>query len=256
MRNHKRKPVLLFISLVVVVVTAMATLRGQTEIGKPHKDQRTRTSNDSQFPSVDYDSQESVASEQEEVRRARGNLYKGNGIKEDPRVKIITDTDSLIERLPSLPIPQSDVIVLGEVTKAQAFLSTDKTGVYSEFNVHIDEVLKDKTGGNLSPSAEIVINRSGGRVRFPSGHIQVYTSSGQGMPIANGRYLLFLKHNNAQSFFLLTGYEFRSGLVLPVDNVSSQDIYKSFDETVFLNEIRTSIAGYSNAPSEKGGQKQ
>jgi hypothetical protein len=42
----------------------------------------------------------------------------------------------------ALPTHISNAVVIGEVTDAKAYLSEDRTSVYSEFTIRVGEVLK------------------------------------------------------------------------------------------------------------------
>ena len=64
---------------------------------------------------------------------------------------------------PALPIIQSDAIVIGQVTSAQAHLSSDKTNVYSEFVVRVNDVLKSDRFGLPGVGGFITTTRPGGR---------------------------------------------------------------------------------------------
>jgi hypothetical protein len=72
-------------------------------------------------------------------------------------------------------------VVLGIVTSRDAYLSEDRTGIYSEFTVLVSEVFKDPTKTIIS-GMPISVNRTGGAVRFKSGKFQKYQIAHQGMP--------------------------------------------------------------------------
>ena len=147
---------------------------------------------------------------------------------------------------PALPIAQSNAVIIGEVTNAQAYLSSDKTGVYSEFVVRLDGVLKNDNKNPLISGNVVTVEREGGRVRFPSGHISKLFVVGLGMPRAGRKYLFFLTRNE-QGCRILTGYELRTGRVFPLDSsgVVNFDAYRNADQNTFLNEVRSSIQNTS-----------
>jgi hypothetical protein len=162
--------------------------------------------------------------------------------------------------LPAIPAANSDVIVIGEVADAQAYLSNDKTAVYSEFTISTDDVLKNKS--SLPLSSAISVERFGGAVRFQSGRVQHYRIDKQGVPQVGHRYLFFLKRNeDGQDFSILTGYELRAGRVFALDSAGSNannklpyDDYNGCEESTFLNEVRSAIANPSQVLPEKSGQ--
>lgn len=165
--------------------------------------------------------------------------------------------------LSALPVSRSDAVIIGKVVNAQAHLSNDKTGVYSEFTVHIEEVLKNPEGRELPNDSSIIIDRFGGGVRFPSGKIQYYRIAQQGMPRVGSRYVLFLKKTSEASFSILTGYELSSGVVRPLDGAGCKkkdkqlpfDLYCKSDEMTFFEELRSNLANRP-AGSEKGARHE
>lgn len=79
--------------------------------------------------------------------------------------------------LAPLPFKESDIVITGRVLTANAFLSNDRTNVYSEFSVQIQEVLSNCTNRSLGTTLDV--NREGGSIRFPSGQILYRTTSRQ-----------------------------------------------------------------------------
>jgi hypothetical protein len=148
---------------------------------------------------------------------------------------------------PELPVAQSDAVVLGDVSKTAAYLTEDETGVYSEFTVRIDEILKTDGQASLSTGGSIIADRPGGRVRYPTGEMGQFSITGRGMPREGKRYVLFLKRGGEdEDYQIITGYELRQGRVFPLDKSTSNqtnfDIYANSDETSFLNKIRDAVA--------------
>jgi hypothetical protein len=135
---------------------------------------------------------------------------------------------------------------VGTISDARAHLSDDKNSVYSEFSVTIKEVLKNNTGLSLAVGDSVTLERKGGRVRYPSGHVSWFYVVGQGLPQLNAQYVLFLKTANEERLFdILTGYEIRNGRIEPLDyspGVVGFQHYSGSDVTAFMNEMRTNIA--------------
>jgi hypothetical protein len=98
------------------------------------------------FPIAEFSASESSDSK----RRTRGEKRNKSNWNVDPDA--LSDStvvvDSVDLHLPAFPTEQASAVVVGTVTDAKAYLSNDKTGVYSAFTVLIDEVLKNP--GNLS----------------------------------------------------------------------------------------------------------
>ena len=154
---------------------------------------------------------------------------------------------------PAIPVSRSDVVVIGRITDAKAYISSDRTHVYSEATVTIEEVLKGDPRCPLIPGAELDAERSGGAVRFPSGKILRRGSLGMNIPHAGGRYLLFLTYNDeGKDFPIVTGYELLGNHVFPLDGAAGKDgnfrqfnsyeAFKGAEEPSFLNDVKAAIS--------------
>jgi hypothetical protein len=141
----------------------------------------------------------------------------------DDTYQIYSTTDWDV-RLPALPVERSAAVVIGRVTSAHAYITPNKTGIYSEFQVVIDTVVKNDPNNVINAEATITVERNGGRARMPSGRIVISWVSHQHMPQVGGRYLLFLTHDfqtpndTGKNFYLLTGYDLRDGRVRLLDD--------------------------------------
>lgn len=161
--------------------------------------------------------------------------------------------------LSALPVAQSNVVIVGEITDAQAHLSNDKTNVFSEFTLKVEETLK-QSQKSIAIGDSIITVRCGGGVRFPSGKTQYYRIAHQGLPSVGSRYVLFLTDSNKR-LSILTGYELTEGRVIPLDKEESKEqktqlpfsISQDVDVNTFLNDLRK----VTNSTKEKrdGGQQ-
>jgi hypothetical protein len=211
--------------------------------------QQTLQERDAKLPIVDYDAPESSDKEKREKRRKKGRKHNGASIPVNPSAELITSTSvsHWFYGMPPLPTVQSDIIVLGEVVGADAFLSPDKTGVYSEYSVRVDEVLKtdDPT---TTVGQMISVERSGGRVRLQSGLIQSYKVLNQGVPRVGSKYAFFLTRSQ-QDLRILTGYELRRNKVKPLDNVNLFAVYNNAGVQSFMDELRQAMISPQPSPS-------
>jgi hypothetical protein len=120
-------------------------------------------------------------------RRARGEKRNKShwGVHPDSVSDSTVRVDSVDLSLPALPINESQAVIIGKISDAKAYLSNDKTDVYSVFVVLIEEILKHP--GKLTVGSAVEAEREGGRVKFPSGRTHLYKVSEQDMPRAGGR---------------------------------------------------------------------
>ena len=197
------------------------------------------------MPVVDF-SQPAVLADTEERRRRNIRFDKSmdGSLKEDSRIKVITESESWIESLAAVPLERSDLIIAGSATKVRAYLSQNKSSVYSEYEVRISEILYAKDRSSIpSPEQTIVLNREGGSVRFPSGHVQTYQLAGSGSLEETANYLIFLrKDEDLRGYILLTAYKVEDEKVYPIDNVRTDKIFHGMAQAELLKEIARKIS--------------
>lgn len=260
MKVLDKKQLSIFALLIIIAATTLAALPARKQKDsqiKEHKVTSTTSQADSYpGPIVDYDATEQITvpvkPTDRTLRQIRSSRYNGRAPQPfgelPPDMKGFGIHSDLTTLLPALPIKQSDAIVLGEVIDAKAYLSGDKTGVYSEFTIRIDDVLKNFASSPITFGGQITSEREGGVVRFSSGRLFQYAIYNQGLPRNGRRYVFFLKNNDqGQLFSILTAYSLRKGRVFPLDIPEQFAAYEDADETVFIKEIREAIANPSNS---------
>lgn len=247
MRGHNRTTLLFFVMLTVVAITSLATSRGpdQDQLSNVEQQEIDKKEYESQFPIADATAPEPADPVKRAKRRAKGEKYNSPLSPINDKADTIFSSLDWEVGLSALPVSKSDAVVIGRVLDAQAYLSSDKTAVYSEFTISVERVLKNDRFASLNTTSSIVVERKGGKVRYPSGHITLYHVRGQGMPRVGRRYVLFLTHDDPEEdFSLLTGYELNAVRVVLLDNPSQHPITKQDgkEEASFLNELRTAIS--------------
>jgi hypothetical protein len=197
----------------------------------------------------------------DEKRRKKNSRFEGTKWVE----KTVYDTDSkssLITHwqigLSALPTKKSDVVLIGTVASAEAFLCNDNGSVYSEFSVKIDNILKDRKDSSIKINDHIAVDRAGGRVKYPSGRVFKYEIQGQAMPRLNGRYVLFLTYDKDREMYLIiTAYEILDGKIFALDGKGRSPLagfdfekYNGMNEFEFLNQVRDSINAQMESKEE------
>jgi hypothetical protein len=150
---------------------------------------------------------------------------------------------------PAFPIT-SDVIVIGTIREAKAYLSEDRTDIYSEVSLPVEEILKADPQYRLKIHGTVTADRRGGAVRFPSGKIVRSAYWGRGIPSIGHRYLLFLKDAGDSGFSIVTGYELTGKGVIPLDGLPRSDdsVYRNYEslrntsEASLLDAVRKAIS--------------
>lgn len=258
-----RKTVLTLSIAVAAIAIAITGLRAQNrETARNNEQPNALKVKEDKLPTVNFDTSEPSNANEKARRNARSKRFDGSLRVAEPHPEAGAKgiLDSWMQTVPALPVDVSDAIVIGEVTNAQAYLSPDKTGVYTEYTIRVDEVLKQSSAAPIVTGGFVDAQREGGRVRFPSGRVQSYITHYQGVPVVGRRYVLFLKRNQqADVFTLLTGYEQRDGHVYPLDGVDlplgATEIpqfaaYKGVDEATFSNDLRSALTHPQNQPNK------
>lgn len=224
------------VSLPTLLVITAIIIPGRSQEQKLQVKTPSRKFDENRLPIADYTAAESS----DPQRQERGKKYDKSDWRIYPETtSSMTKVDYVNPNLPALPLTKSAAVIVGQVTDAKAYLSNDRTGVYSAFTVRIDEVLKNSSSVPLSSASLVEVERDGGRVRFSGGRIQTYTISSQDMPAVGLRYVFFLTNPNGQSDFqILTAYELREGRVFPLDDLPNLHRYENADELNFLSELR------------------
>jgi len=117
---------------------------------------------------------------------------------------------------PPLPVAESDVILIAVVSSSEAHLSENRRGVFSEFMLAVESVLKTSSQ-DIKEGSLITADRIGGYVKYPNGQQILIRVSGVDMPQVSSRYLLFLSAKRKPDLIIMTGYELTSEGVLALD---------------------------------------
>lgn len=210
---------------------------------KPKKVQDPRREDiEARIPTTEYDAPEPTNQEEKIKRKNRNKRYDGKHLVMSSPTNSgagVVRHSEVFASLPALPVTESDVILTGDVLNFEAHLSNDKTGVYSEFTIQVDTVLKGKIP-SLSQTNLITISRVGGNVRYASGRTVTYRIAGQNMPGTGKKYLFFLRAVE-DSFEIVTGYEI-GAIVESLDFSPQFQAWTGTDSVDFLNKVKQALA--------------
>lgn len=231
--------VILFTAATLIIIPGLI---GQ-EQRIPAKSER-KVFDENRFPLTDFSAPDPIDPAERSKRQSRGQKYDKSDWAVNPNA--VSDNtvrvDSVDLNLPAFPVGQSKAIVIGRITDARAYLSNDKTGIYSVFTVMLDDLIVSPDT-SLAPGSSIEAEREGGRVRFPSGRVHLYRTSEMNMPVLGGRYVLFLTTGSDEAVFrIVTGYELRDGTVSPLDHLPNLRVYENVSEQDFLAALRKKIS--------------
>jgi hypothetical protein len=118
--------------------------------------------------------------------------------------------------LPLIPLKESTFALLGTVAKVQPYLSADRTHIYTETTIQIEEVFKSPESFSLTPDRALITDQIGGAIRMASGRV-IHDGSVVdflGKTYVGGRYVFFLrKVHEGKDLAILSAYELREGKV-------------------------------------------
>lgn len=228
-------PLLLALAALWIILPS----KGQVK-DPPVKSQR-RVFDENRYPIADFLEGESSDPGQRVRQRVRSEKYDKSLFHVNPNAS--GDTTSVVDvvdpKLPAFPLAQSSLVVVGQIMDGRAYLSTDKSGVYSSFTVQVNEILKNASTLSLTTGSVIEAERQGGRVRFPSGRLHLFVVDRLDMPQVGLRYLLFLQNGmDDPTFRIVSGYELKDGKVSALDDLPNSKTYENVDELTFLSQIR------------------
>lgn len=202
---------------------------------------------------------ESKDPKQRAKRNAKNNRYDRN----DAHAKRLPDLASGGGAIrgneqqppPPVPVKQSDAIVICRVTRAQPYLTSSETGMYTEVDVAVEQLLKNNEVPSAVVGGILTVDREAGAIRLPDRRVIRYETGGMGGVPRNGhRYLLFLKRvHNGADLAIVTGYELRAGKVFPLDAatqvfdpatgmITRKAPFDGVDETSFLAVLQNALA--------------
>ncbi|MGI8641504.1 MAG: hypothetical protein ACR2MG_16360 [Pyrinomonadaceae bacterium] len=164
---------------------------------------------------------------------------------------------------PAIPAKQSDAVIIAEVKDAKAYLTEDKTSIYSEFTVNAIDILKNTTAEEINFGNLVTVSRGGGALRFPSGKTIVNLFDGKPMPRIGRKYIFFLKYDNeVNDFSIITAYEVKQEQIIPLDGLqqngtvvqqlAAQQSYSGSSELDFVSQVREAIANNSDVFQGRG----
>ena len=186
---------------------------------------------------------ESSDPKEREVRRAKNTRYNAGGT--DLTIELPENSEIFFEHIwPAVdffPAAESAIVVVGRVEKVQPHLSTDRSRIYTEFTIAVDDFLKRN---RIPASKTVAIDRPGGALKLKNGRI---VRDGTQIDYLGNlefgrRYVIFARAiNDGNDLSLIKSYELDDGKVFSNDSRPRRLISPSDDEARFLREVREAI---------------
>lgn len=262
--------------LIVIVAVAITTTIIHSQDSKKSISLKQQTIDQDDIPVAKFDASPPTDVEEKKIRekrKKRFNMKLGpeTGVFDSKRFMLSDQMNSTYGGFPShapalaaIPAAESDVVIRGKVTKSNASLSEDKTFIFSEFTVKVNNILKNSTSQEIGFENLITVIRGGGAVRFPSGKVIKRLAEGSPMPHIGSEYILFLDYNDeGKDYEIITAYELNNGQIVPLDGLKrdggivrqlkSHQSYKGTSETDFLNLVQQAINNSEDLFERKEG---
>jgi hypothetical protein len=245
-----RKLITIMIALFVFALGAWAQSTSPTS-AKPADEPLKGSKYSAELPKGEFQDNQIEMVPDQDRRQLRESRYKGaySEIKDPadsnptgPAKQTIYVIKDYADKLDPLPASRSAAVVIGTILSGKAYVSKDRTYVYSDFQVRVDEVLKQDFQMNLVVGGRMVASRGGGTIHFPSGRINDYVNHGEGMPAIGSQYLFFLARPSIitePEYQIVTGgaYEVRNGVVHPLDDFNVE--LDNTSEAELISKVRT-----------------
>jgi hypothetical protein len=243
MRNVSYAPLFLLISLTFSLpprkdslLAAYAAAQQDSRVDRSNKAKRAFPVADFNEPEPDTNSELGRSIKEKRQRYDAGTLVSSNpnpGIDET-----IVSSEGYFD-FPPLPVAESDLILIAVVSSSEAHMSANKRGVFSEFNLIVESVLKT-SGEKIKEGSLFTADRVGGYVKYPNGQQILCRIAGVNMPQIGARYLFFLSARRKPIFTILTAYELTNEGVMALDLSSSLDL-EGIAETELLKRVHASL---------------
>lgn len=206
-------------------IGTLVTLAGRSQDNKqnPRKTDEgslAKQIDDGATPIVDLQSPDTSDRVDKNNRRIKNARHDNSGSDKTRPIPNINGVLSEPERragFSDIPVAKSDLIIEAVVSESHAFISNDKTGIYSEFTLLASKPAKWTTGLGVNLNDRIVGERFGGKIKYPSGQITRWRTAREGIPIIGKRYLFFLAKVDQDTYEILTAYEIQGDTVVPLD---------------------------------------
>jgi hypothetical protein len=170
------------------------------------------------FPTADINEAESVDSLEgraKKEKRQRFDAWQFVWSKPESWVVESVVSSEGYPDFPALPVNESDIILIATVSSSEAHISGNKKGVFSEFKLAVESVLK--TSQDFTQGSLLTVDRVGGYVKYPNGQQILFRVNGINMPQVGARYLFFLSTRRKPDFIIKTAYELTPQGVVALD---------------------------------------
>jgi len=244
------------VSLVVLITIAVSlgTMSSYSQQDTAKEQDNKGYEDLSKYAVVDYDAPELKNAAEREKRKLKNKRYDGQDwVHGNPH----TDTGGVgrydeVIPTPLFPTKESDLVVVGKISNVSAHLSNDKFGVYSEFTIRVDQILKNDDSKKIEQGDSVTADRAGGFVRYPNGQKVIYRLNERALPHDGNEYVFFLTSDKqSPNYEILTLYELKDASVVQLDHGHRFDAFKNAGKQKFIKVIRDKISKSSTVEESR-----
>jgi hypothetical protein len=214
-------------SLLIAVTCLVLTVFAHGQVGKYSKGAWQSMQSGESQRKVDSDiiaeGSESSNPKEREARRAKNTRYNTGGA--DLTVERSQGSEIFFEHVwPAvdfIPAAESALVVIGRVIKVQPYLASDRSRIYTEITIAVDDLLKQDQDNRVSATKTAVIDRLGGALKLKTGRIvrdEVQIDNLGDLQLGR-RYVVFARAiNDGNDISLIKSYELVDGKVFTNDS--------------------------------------
>lgn len=145
---------------------------------------------------------------------------------------------------------KADAVVIAAVKGKASQLTEEGTFTFTDYQVTVEEVLKNNPAASVRAGSDITVTRAGGAVKL-NNHTVVATDESEKSLETGGRYLLFLRfipetgaYRSLSNVVGDDSFQLRGDLIMQVSGKPFPlGAKRATDATAFMNEVRTAAKG-------------
>ena len=188
MKDQRKRMFLLFTTLIAAVTIGNITLRGQNQ-KTPSTDGETRKQKEHSKLYKEYGVGKKLRELAEKTPGTEVTVIKGMPEKTFNPDSPPFDLQGFLKKLAC----HADAVVIGVIQDQSSELTEDEDFVFTDYDMSVEQILKDNAMAPIPPTGELTISRPGGVVLVNSKKVQALDESLE--PLSMGQhYLLFLEY--------------------------------------------------------------
>lgn len=228
--------------VVLLLATGISAFRAQNS-GKPKQKK-------ADYPVLDLNAPGPADPEEKARRKKKGEKYNNADFPLNPALEnhVQTEATHFTPGTPAFPFSESAAVIIGTVTGAHAHLSADRSYVYSEFDILVEEVIKDDPRSPISVGQTVAGERAGGKVLVRPGNVHEFRTTLDPLGVGS-RYVVFLRRRG-DDYSVFTAYRLEGGLVYAVDDYF-KPASEGKSEEEFMRDLRQAATSGAEKPAPR-----